>query len=519
MAKRKNKSIIGIFLLIILAVVLALSMTWSRDIELSLGLCYYVDSDGNRVDVSVVKSQSNTQVKLQASGSSANGTLTVNFVDVGQGDCCIIEMPSGDFIIIDGGENKSSVRSSIDTFIENNLPDDFKYFDYCILTHPDSDHCGSLNYVLNNYPARVSYRPNVEAVGTASNPYEDPCTSLTADAVEKDTAVYAKTIKAMYEPTAEHDFTPTVVVTDPSDDSQTIKVGMGDNECTLTFFTPLSTKYTGTGQWNNYSPVMVLEYQGYLFVMTGDAEEKNLGEFVSKVEAAKTDGVTDKYDIFDEDFCANVIKAGHHGSRNATTSEFLEIVTAPNAVENSYSVISCGEGNSYGHPHSEAVERIKNVGIKDENILRTDEAGDITFTVRMDEDGSYKLFYGDVVADDTPNGTPDVDDTDTPGDIPDLDDTDTPDDTPDGDTDGNDKTETYTLVYRTIGGIKLTWAVVAWSVYAVVAIVVLAIIFIGGSSNDEGKDKGKSSRGSSNGRRRTNGSGRKKSTNKRGGRR
>ena len=441
MSSRKKAFLIDLVILVIVAVILAISMAWSKSIELALGLSYFVDENGERVE--------DAKAKNGALLSADAPRINVHFVDIGQGDCCIIELPDGKNMIIDAGSglnaSKATINKTLD-FISNTLGDDFKYFDYAILTHPDSDHCNVLDDVLNKYPSRVCYRPNLKVDYSG---YTDPGTEeLTAEAFVKSNATYKSVIAAMYEPTAEHDFTPTVYVTNPADDTQTISGGEGDEAYSLTFYSPLSDNY-GTAkepEWNNYSPVMVLEYKGFKFTMTGDAEEDNLDEFVDKVNAAKTDGVTDKYDAFTDIYCANVIKAGHHGSRNATTTEFLEVMTAPNTVANTYSVISCGEGNSYGHPHPEALQRILGVGIKEENILRTDELGNISFSVRVDDDGNYNLFYGDVKTPDTPD----------------------PSDTPSDD-------EYLTLVYVEIGGIKLTWAVVAWTLYAVFAVVLLII--------------------------------------------
>lgn len=452
---KKLVFIIDIAILVIVAIALAVSMKWSQDIELKLGLLYYEDI--NNVDESdiVVLDKNSGGIRVSADGveditSEGDGgvipedsaSMYVHYVDVGQGDCAVIELPDNKTILIDGGENNKTVESAIKTFIDNTFDSSFKYFDYAILTHADSDHCGSFDYVLNNYPARVVYRPNVEAVGTKSSPYTDQGKSdLTADAVTKDTAVYANAVKAMYQTTS--DFTSKVYVTDPEAEEQTISGGEGDDKYSLTFYTPLSTKYTGEGDWNNYSPIMILEYRGFKFAMSGDAEEKNLGEFVTRVANAKTDGVTDKYDVFDENYCVNVIKAGHHGSRNATTLDYLNAITSPSGAPNVYCVISCGKDNKYKHPHQEALDRYSAIGVRDENVLRTDVSGDITFSVHIDEHtGEYNLFYGD-------KATKPIDPTEP---------------------------IITVLTYRTLGSIKLKWAVVAWTCYAV--LVVIAAVHI-----------------------------------------
>lgn len=75
----------------------------------------------------------------------------------------------------------------------------------------------------------------------------------------------------------------------------------------------------------------------------------------------------------------DIIKVGHHGSKGASSEEFLSYVKPENAL------ISCGAGNSYGHPHTETLQRLSGIGAK---VYRTDESGEIAVRVR---DGSYKI--------------------------------------------------------------------------------------------------------------------------------
>lgn len=452
MAKRNNRKLYftDIAVVAVVAAIVAITMAFASEVDLALGFAYY-----ENVIVETEETDGDGTAVIDEAAE-----LRVHFLDVGQGDCAIIELPYGETMIIDGGENNKSVEEAIDKFISDTLPADFEYFDYCILTHPDSDHCGSLDYVLSHYPAKVCYRPNVEAVGTDKNPYTDPAkgNGLTSDAVKKNTAVYANAVAPMY--AANDDFTPTVYITNANDDTQTITGGRGDNTFTLTFYTPLSTKYTGEGDWNNYSPIMILEYNGFKFAMSGDAEEKNLDEFVAKVKNAPTDGVTDKYDAFDGSYCVNVIKAGHHGSENATTAEYLDVMTTASGAANTYCVISCGEGNEYGHPHQAAIDRYIAAGFKEENILRTDVlrtdvAGDISFSVRQTSSGEFGLFYGSMQT----------------------------------------RPTRKELRYKTFGGIELKWVWVGWCFVALVFILACAhmlyLKFSSGGNDENGSKNGK----------------------------
>jgi competence protein ComEC len=64
------------------------------------------------------------------------------------------------------------------------------------------------------------------------------------------------------------------------------------------------------------------------------------------------------------------LKIGHHGSKTSTSDIFLS------AVSPKYGVISADKNNSYGHPHADVVERLKDFDIK---ILETSKDGNITF--------------------------------------------------------------------------------------------------------------------------------------------
>lgn len=58
--------------------------------------------------------------------------------------------------------------------------------------------------------------------------------------------------------------------------------------------------------------------------------------------------------------------AAHHGSKTATSQAFLDKVSP------TYVVISAGEGNKYGHPHAEVLNRLRAAG---KSVFRTDEQG------------------------------------------------------------------------------------------------------------------------------------------------
>ena len=76
------------------------------------------------------------------------------------------------------------------------------------------------------------------------------------------------------------------------------------------------------------------------------------------------------------DLRADVLKVAHHGSRTSTTAEFLDRTAA------SVAVISAGAGNSFGHPHEEVVERLRQRGLR---ILETSRHGAVTISTDGDD--------------------------------------------------------------------------------------------------------------------------------------
>lgn len=103
---------------------------------------------------------------------------------------------------------------------------------------------------------------------------------------------------------------------------------------------------------NNSSVMVMLTYGSRKFLFTGDAENGEENTITADIDC-------------------DVLKVGHHGSSTSTSRAFLT------AASPEYAVISCGMGNSYGHPHIETLDRLKGAGVK---VYRTDLQGDIIMT-------------------------------------------------------------------------------------------------------------------------------------------
>ena len=114
---------------LVIVAALAVSLFFAQNINYALGLKSVSESayDGD-----------STQKVLNGSG----GSLNLHFVDVGQGDACIIELPDGRTMLIDSGERDSD--DTLIKYIEANIKDDegkaVTGFDFAVLTHSDSDH-------------------------------------------------------------------------------------------------------------------------------------------------------------------------------------------------------------------------------------------------------------------------------------------------------------------------------------------------------------------------------------------
>jgi len=241
--------------------------------------------------------------------SKPEGTLEVHYIDVGQGDATLIKCGSH-AMLIDGGNNNKG--TTVQLYLKKQ---GVESLDYVIGTHPDADHIGGLDVIVYKYNCEKVIMPDYE----------------------KDTRTYQELVDVIHD--------KNMKITYPVVGEQ---YALG--EAKFTIIAPNSNSYGGNA--NDYSVAILLEYGKNRFLFTGDAEETSEAEML-------TNGI---------DISADVYKVAHHGSRSASTQEFL------NAVHPKYAVISCGEGNSYGHPHAEVLNRLRSMGVE---VFRTDEQGSI----------------------------------------------------------------------------------------------------------------------------------------------
>lgn len=240
--------------------------------------------------------------------------LIVSFFDVGQGDSIFIEIPGGNQILIDGGPNAAVLSK-----LGKTMPFWDHSIDLLILTHPHADHLTGLLEVLKRYKVGMVLETGVNH----SIPEYQEWKQLLKE--KNINAVIAKK-------------------------GQQIKLS---DSAYLNIFTPLMN-FEGQSPKNIHDSMIVSElfYGSTTALLMGDAERLLEYQLISE-------GINLKADI---------LKAGHHGSKTSSSEEFL------GAVSPRYAVISVGKKNRYGHPYQEVIDRFNYLGIK---IFRTDQDGDI----------------------------------------------------------------------------------------------------------------------------------------------
>jgi competence protein ComEC len=240
--------------------------------------------------------------------------LEIVFLDVGQGDGIFLRMPNGATMMVDGGS--SSEEAVCEQVIYPSLKwAGVRKLDYLVMTHLDSDHMNGLVDLLESgFP-----------VGCLL------VSEVTMDEIE---------VEGVEKVALENN---TKVVRIGSNDS--IKFGKVEIGCVS------PSALTAPQTENECSVVLELKYRRFSCLLTGDVEgkgERAVEEYV-RTRPAYT-----------------LLKVAHHGSKYSTSEAFLA------AVRPAAAVISCGEKNSYGHPHEELLDRLEAVG---SDIYCTAECG------------------------------------------------------------------------------------------------------------------------------------------------
>lgn len=260
--------------------------------------------DAAAQETSFDQNQNNKEKSAESDG------LTVHYIDVGQASSTLFEFASDKeeyTILYDVGDWKST--DVVDYLTDNEIQE----LDLVIASHPDADHIGQLDKVLEQF--------QVGEVWMSGNKTSSDVFIRSLEAIEKYNVGY-------YEPRAGDQF----------------DIG------------PLSINIlspgTLTGDTNADSISMFVSYGEVDFVFTGDAGKKQEMQMVNS-------GM---------DIDAEILSLGHHGSDTSSAPAFID------AVSPEVAIYSAGIGNSYGHPHASVVSLIQEKGIE---LYGTDHNGTI----------------------------------------------------------------------------------------------------------------------------------------------
>ena len=240
----------------------------------------------------------------------------MHVIDVGQGDCILIQAPEKN-VLIDSGEEGCGpgIMGYLDALGVNRL-------DIIVATHPHSDHIGDMDYVIRR-------------IGTVGTVY----TTEIPENVLPTTRCYENLLEAIAIRRRE---LKTAVI------GSVISLG---EDCTLTFIGPVEP----FEDYNDDSLVCRVVFGENAFLFGGDSG--------AAAEALLLESGTD--------ISCECIHLAHHGSSHSSTEAYLD------AVGPSIATISCGRDNDYGHPHRATLERLKARGIA---YYRTDLQGNIVVT-------------------------------------------------------------------------------------------------------------------------------------------
>ncbi|MBK8983174.1 MAG: DNA internalization-related competence protein ComEC/Rec2 [Ignavibacteria bacterium] len=248
--------------------------------------------------------------------------LIITFLDVGQGDCALIETPCGKNILVDCGNSTETFDNGEKTIAPLLRRKGISKIDIIILTHMHQDHIGGVNYLLKHF--------EVKSIIESGQKHKTKFTAQT------DSLAYANKVSRV-----------TVRSGDIIDDITDMRVY---------FLFPTKERAEASahpkfGNLNNGSVTFILKYKDADILFTGDIEGE--GELF----------IRDNYSEF---LKTDVLKVAHHGSVTSTTIPFT-IKNSPEAA-----VISCGKFNKFSHPSEIVLNRLKKTGAE---VFRTDNDG------------------------------------------------------------------------------------------------------------------------------------------------
>ncbi len=253
----------------------------------------------------------------------AMGNLHITVINVGQGDCTLIQFPNGKTMLVDGGGTPSSDYDIAEKIIKPYLiQNDITKIDYAVISHFHSDHAEGILNLADDFPVGCIIAPDYLKAGSA-------------EVIQKAFDICNEFEIPMYLMGAGDEFYP-------------------DEDTSFTVYNP-DDKYIYSQ--NDGSMVFKISAFGKSILFTGDIE------YYSRHLLSQSKS----------DISADILKAPHHGDYSIADGEFLEAVD-PDIV---YACV--GENNPYGHPAEESVMLYAAKGI---DVFRTDLNGTIKFIIK-----------------------------------------------------------------------------------------------------------------------------------------
>lgn len=294
---------------------------------------------------------------------SYDKSLKVVYMDVGQGDGVLLRTSGHGGILIDGG---SSSNKRVGEYV---MVPVLKYYgvsevEYAFVSHGDADHVSGLEYLLNEEQS------GVHVVNLVLPEYgdQDALQELKSEATANNVnIIYMKPGDNI---TYNHQHAETINIECLYPDEEAGHGVLDTNNLSMILKTTITWDVREADIENLNKSSDSDASLSLLFVGdAGIAAEKRLIELYGKNSLGE---------ISDSIAC-DILKVGHHGSRNSSGSDFLKRVSAM------YGIISCGKDNRYGHPHAETLERLK---MADTKYMTTKEHGAIILSI---ERGDWSL--------------------------------------------------------------------------------------------------------------------------------